>query len=184
VNAEVMEMLLTYMQFHAVDGRSDKERRQFNERFVRADVRRLCELTSAADALRMRGVVDLASRQLARMIEGKSPEQIREIFSLPDDLTEEEKLEPIRGAWEDARIRLLNRLYAKKRQVGGLHCSAVAVRGVPGAARPPSLAALRKDAQRGASHPPRRRAQVLASEHAPLNPEQKPLSMLTLSCRS
>lgn len=65
----------------------------------------------------MRPVVDLASRQLARMIEGKSPEQIRAIFNLPDDLTEEEKLEPIKNVGEDARIRLLNRLYAKKRQV-------------------------------------------------------------------
>jgi hypothetical protein len=94
-----------------------QEKRQFNEKFVRVEVKRLCELTSGADALKMRTVVDLASRQLARMIEGKSPEQIRAIFHLPDDLTEEEKLEPIRNVGEDARIRLLNRLYAKKRQV-------------------------------------------------------------------
>jgi hypothetical protein len=76
----------------------------------------------------MRPVVDLASRQLARMIEGKSPDEIRAAFNLPDDLTEEEKLEPIRNVGEDARIRLLNRLYAKKRQVGvrkGLDCGAV-----------------------------------------------------------
>lgn len=91
----------------------------FNERFVRVDVKRLCELTSGADALKLRCVVDLTSRQLARLIEGKSPEQIREVFNLPDDLTEEEKLEPIKNVGEDARIRLLNRLYAKKRQVGG-----------------------------------------------------------------
>jgi len=96
-----------------------QEKRQFNEKFVRVEVKRLCELTSGADALKMRSVVDLASRQLARMIEGKSPEQIRSIFNLPDDLTEEEKLEPIRNVGEDARIRLLNRLYAKKRQVRG-----------------------------------------------------------------
>ena len=95
-----------------------QEKRQFNERFVRIDTKRLCELTSGADALKMRPVVDLASRQLARMIEGKSPDEIRAAFNLPDDLTEEEKLEPIRNVGEDARIRLLNRLYAKKRQVG------------------------------------------------------------------
>ena len=96
-----------------------QEKRQFNDKYVRVEVKRLCELTSGADALKMRAVVDLASRQLARMIEGKSPEQIRGIFNLPDDLTEEEKLEPIRNVDEDARIRLLNRLYAKKRQVWG-----------------------------------------------------------------
>lgn len=96
-----------------------QEKRQFNEKFVRVGTKRLCELTSGADALKMRQVVDLASRQLARMIEGKSPDEIRAAFNLPDDLTEEEKLEPIRNVGEDARIRLLNRLYAKKRQVRG-----------------------------------------------------------------
>jgi hypothetical protein len=48
----------------------------------------LCELTSAADSLDMKPLVDLTSRALARMIEGKTPEEIRETFHLPDDLTE------------------------------------------------------------------------------------------------
>lgn len=45
----------------------------------------------------------------------------RETFHLPDDLTEEEKLEPVKNATADPRIRLLNRLYAKKRKVGQQH---------------------------------------------------------------
>ncbi|KAL3146684.1 hypothetical protein ABBQ32_000912 [Trebouxia sp. C0010 RCD-2024] len=64
----------------------------------------------------MKPLVDLTSRALARMIEGKSAEEIRETFHLPDDLTEEEKLEPVKNATADPRIRLLNRLYAKKRK--------------------------------------------------------------------
>ena len=35
----------------------------------------------------MKPLVDLTSRALARMIEGKTPEEIRETFHLPDDLT-------------------------------------------------------------------------------------------------
>ena len=66
----------------------------------------------------MKPLVDLTSRALARMIEGKSPEEIRETFNLPDDLSPEEKLEPILQGSRDPRIKLLNRLYAKKRQVG------------------------------------------------------------------
>ncbi|KAH7286304.1 hypothetical protein KP509_32G000100 [Ceratopteris richardii] len=50
------------------------------------------------------------------MIEGKTTEEIRETFHLPDDLTEEEKLEPLRNTTDDPRIRLLNRLYAKTRK--------------------------------------------------------------------
>ena len=55
---------------------------------MRMDTKRLCELTSAADSLQLKPLVDLTSRALARMIEGKTPEEIRETFHLPDDLTE------------------------------------------------------------------------------------------------
>lgn len=57
------------------------------------DTQRLCELTSAADSLQLKPLVDLTSRALARIIEGKTPEEIREIFHLPDDLTEVSHLE-------------------------------------------------------------------------------------------
>jgi hypothetical protein len=96
-------------------------------------------LTSAADSLQLKPLVDLTSRALARIIEGKTPEEIRDIFHLSDDLTEvkmplvvldihiqyllstltctqEEKLEPLKNTNDDPRIRLLNRLYAKKRK--------------------------------------------------------------------
>lgn len=52
------------------------------------DTKRLCELTSAADSLKLKPLLNLTSRALARIIEGRSPEEIREIFHLPDDLTE------------------------------------------------------------------------------------------------
>ena len=49
--------------------------------------------------------------------------QIRAQFQLPDDLTEEEKLEPVRNFGDDPKIRLLNRLYEKKRKVCLLKCA-------------------------------------------------------------
>lgn len=42
---------------------------------------------------------------VACRIEGKTPEEIRETLSLPDDLSEEEKLEPISYHTDDPRIR-------------------------------------------------------------------------------
>lgn len=62
---------------------SMQERKLFDEKFIRLDTRRLCELTSAADALDMKPLVDLTSRALARMIEGKSADEIRWAISLP-----------------------------------------------------------------------------------------------------
>ncbi|KAL2552949.1 SKP1-like protein 21 [Forsythia ovata] len=116
VNPPMLSLIFDYCRFHQVPGHSNKERKSFDEKFVRMDTKRLCELTSAADSLQLKPLVDLTSRALARVIEGKSPEEIREIFHLPDDLTEEEKLEPIKNTMDDPRIRLLNRLYARKRK--------------------------------------------------------------------
>ena len=59
-----------------------QERKLFDEKFIRLDTRRLCELTSAADALDMKPLVDLTSRALARMIEGKSADEIRSALVL------------------------------------------------------------------------------------------------------
>ncbi|CAH2057773.1 unnamed protein product [Thlaspi arvense] len=116
VNPALFSLILDYCRFHQVPGRSNKERKTYDEKFIRMDTKRLCELTSAADSLQLKPLVDLTSRALARIIEGKTPEEIREIFHLPDDLTEEEKLEPLKNTMDDPRIRLLNRLYAKKRK--------------------------------------------------------------------
>ncbi|EOA27434.1 hypothetical protein CARUB_v10023572mg [Capsella rubella] len=116
VNPAMFSLILDYCRFHQLPGRSNKELKTYDERFIRMDTKRLCELTSAADSLQLKPLVDLTSRALARIIEGKTPEEIREIFHLPDDLTEEEKLEPLKNTMDDPRIRLLNRLYAKKRK--------------------------------------------------------------------
>ncbi|KAL8028188.1 hypothetical protein ABFS82_14G140500 [Erythranthe guttata] len=116
VNPAMLSLILDYCRFHQVPGRSNKERKSFDEKFIRMGTKKLCELTSAADSLQLKPLVDLTSRALARVIEGKTPEEIREIFHLPDDLTEEEKLEPIKNTMDDPRIRLLNRLYARKRK--------------------------------------------------------------------
>ncbi|KAJ6810394.1 SKP1-like protein 21 isoform X2 [Iris pallida] len=116
VNLSTLSLVLDYCRFHQIPGRSNKERKSFDEKFVKTDTKGLCELASASDSLQIKPLVDLTSRALARMIEGKTPEEIRETFHLPDDLTEEEKLEPLKNTTDDPRIRLLNRLYAKKRK--------------------------------------------------------------------
>ncbi|GAB4826344.1 SKP1-like protein 21 [Ancistrocladus abbreviatus] len=116
VNPATLGLILDYCRFHQIPGHSNKEQKAFDEKFIRLDTKKLCELTSAADSLQLKPLVDLTSRTLARIIEGKTPEEIREIFNLPDDLTEEEKLEPLKNVTDDPRIRLLNRLYARKRR--------------------------------------------------------------------
>lgn len=43
-----------------------QEKKLFDDKFARMDTRKLCELTSAADALKLRSIVDLSSKALAR----------------------------------------------------------------------------------------------------------------------
>lgn len=117
VTPDALKLIMEYCRFHQAPGRSDKERKIYDEKFIRTlDTKKLCEMASAADSLKMSPLVELTCQALAKMIEGKTPEEVREIFHLPDDLTEEEKLEPMKNAMGDPRIRLLNRLYARKRK--------------------------------------------------------------------
>ncbi|GJR63671.1 SKP1-like protein 21 isoform X2 [Tanacetum coccineum] len=62
------------------------------------------KLQDAPTSLQLKPLVDLTSRALARMIEGKTPEEIHETFHIPDDFTEEEKLEPLKNITDDPRI--------------------------------------------------------------------------------
>ena len=75
--SDVFALITDFLRFHGAEGRSDKELKLYDERLIqqiRLDTRRLCELTSAADALGLKQLVDLTSRALAKLIEGKSPE--------------------------------------------------------------------------------------------------------------
>ncbi|XP_074350999.1 SKP1-like protein 21 isoform X1 [Apium graveolens] len=116
VNPAVLGLILEYCRFHQLPGHSNMELKTYDEKFIRLDTASLCELLAAADSLKMKPLVTLISRALARIIEGKTCKEIRETFHIPDDLTEEEKLEPLRNLGDDPRVRLLNRLYARKRK--------------------------------------------------------------------
>jgi flagellar biosynthesis GTPase FlhF len=116
VSADALRRIVEYCRFHLAPGHSIKERKNFNKAFMRIETARLCELASASHYLDLQSLIDLTCRALAKHIQGKNPEEIRETFNLPDDLTEEEKVAPIEFGTEDARVRMLNSLYARKRK--------------------------------------------------------------------
>lgn len=116
VNAPVLSLILDYCCFHLVPGRLNKEKKSFNEKFLSIDGKSLCELVGAADRLQLSNLVSLTSRAIAREINRRNAFEIQELLHLPDDLTEEEKLAPIRDTMGNQRLRLWNRLQAKKRE--------------------------------------------------------------------
>lgn len=60
VQTEPWRLIVDYCSYHLVPGRSDKERKAYDERFIRLDTRQLCGLASAADALDLKPLVDLS----------------------------------------------------------------------------------------------------------------------------
>jgi hypothetical protein len=60
----------------------------------------LYDLINAADYLRIDGLLDAACKKLADMMKGKTPEEIRNTFNIPDGYTEEEEKKVRRNyAW-------------------------------------------------------------------------------------
>ena len=116
VGSSMWSLILNYCRFRLATGRSNKEQKSYDDNFVKIDTKMLCELACAANSLRLQPVIDLTCCALARIIGKRSPEEIRDMFHVSDDLTEEEKLEPIINVTNDPSIRLLNRLYAKKKK--------------------------------------------------------------------
>lgn len=45
----------------------------------------------AADYLNIKSLLDLSCKSVAKMIAGKSPEEVREIFDITNDFTREEE---------------------------------------------------------------------------------------------
>jgi S-phase kinase-associated protein 1 len=114
----LLNSILNYCRFHQTPGRSNKERKSYNEKLIKImDTNGLCELASAANSLRLNPLVNLICCALAQLIKVSSPEEVRNLFHMPDDLTEEEKLESLRNVTCDTSIRLFKRLCAHKRKV-------------------------------------------------------------------
>lgn len=116
ISSHVLERILEYCRFHTATGRSAKESRAFDKRFAKVDRATMCELASAAYYMELEPLIDLTCKAIASSIDWSSPEAIRDAFGLPDDLTEEEKLEPIACDADDIRTKQYNNLLARKRK--------------------------------------------------------------------
>jgi hypothetical protein len=94
-----------------------QERKKFNGELVRkCDPSLLCGLLTLAHDWDLAPLVDITAKAVARLMEGKAPEDMRELFNLADDLTEEEKLAEIKGT-NDPKVRAMNALNRRKLEV-------------------------------------------------------------------
>lgn len=72
---------------------SDDDVKDFDAEFVKVDQSALFELILAANYLNIKPLLDLTCLTVANMIKGKTPEEIRKTFNIPNDFTPEEEEE-------------------------------------------------------------------------------------------
>nr|XP_012575685.1 SKP1-like protein 21 [Cicer arietinum] len=116
VTTKILNLILDYCRFYQVIERSEEERKIFEENLLSNDTKTLCELGTAAECLQLTPLVDLTCDALGQQVEGKTPQEISEIFHLHDSLDEEVKLVPPIYMTGYSRVKFVTKFYARKRQ--------------------------------------------------------------------
>ncbi len=104
VSGETLARVVEYCNYHyaisvskedetAVATETAKEIELWDEQFCKMELQSLFQLILAANYLEIPSLLDVTCKTVANMINGKTPDQIRETFNIPDDLTEEQKEE-------------------------------------------------------------------------------------------
>ena len=101
VNAAILRKVLQWCNYHKDDQEppeddENKERRtddipSWDLEFLRVDQGTLFELIMAANYLDIKGLLDVCCKQVANMIKGKTPEEIRKTFNIKSDFTPQEE---------------------------------------------------------------------------------------------
>ncbi|ORX85157.1 ubiquitin-protein ligase [Basidiobolus meristosporus CBS 931.73] len=97
VTGEVLKKVLEFCEHHRNDLGEEidevvcTEMDDWDREFALVDSKLLFAIVMAANYLDIKLLLEVGCKIIANIIRGKTPEQIREIFRLEDDLTEEEK---------------------------------------------------------------------------------------------
>ncbi|KAJ1861441.1 hypothetical protein LPJ73_001020 [Coemansia sp. RSA 2703] len=102
VTAKVLEKIIEYCDHHKddppflVDEYDETPKRSddiipWDEKFITVDQELLFEILLASNYMDIKPLLDLGCKTVANMIRNKSAEEIRKMFNITDDFTEEEK---------------------------------------------------------------------------------------------
>jgi len=97
VNAFILDKILTWAYHHKDDDdhgaegvelspQSPHDISAWDANFINVDQPTLFEIILAANYLEIKGLVDLCCKTVANMIRGKTPEEIRHTFNIPDEI--------------------------------------------------------------------------------------------------
>ncbi|KAG0515492.1 hypothetical protein BDA96_10G283500 [Sorghum bicolor] len=95
VDAKTLAKVLEYCNKHAPASSSssaaEEDLERFDREFMHVDLGTLYSLTTASSYLKIEGLLNLTCKTIADMIKGKTPEQIRKMFGMTNELTTEEE---------------------------------------------------------------------------------------------
>eukprot|EP00899_Mesostigma_viride_P019122 jgi/Mesvir1/27210/Mv07054-RA.1 len=100
VSSKILAKVIEYCKYH-VEARGEGEKgaipedevKKWDAEFATVEKSTLFELILAANYLNIKSLLDLTCHTVADMIKGKSPEEIRQNFSIKNDFTPEEEEE-------------------------------------------------------------------------------------------
>jgi S-phase kinase-associated protein 1 len=101
VDANILKKVIEWSSFHKDDPEPTDDD-EYSERirneipswdtdFLKVDQSTLFEIILAANYLDIKGLLEVGCKTVANMMKGKSPEEIRKIFNIKNDLTPEEE---------------------------------------------------------------------------------------------
>lgn len=100
VRATVLQNVIKWAEYHkddyyptdlSDDISGSKPVDEWDKEFLQVDQEMLYEIILAANYLNIRPLLDGGCKVVAEMIRGKSPEEIRNVFNIPNDFTPEEE---------------------------------------------------------------------------------------------
>lgn len=100
VTSKIMQKVVEYCAHHhahptpvPVDDRAriDEPIDAWDQEFCKVDLNSLFELILAANYLDIHQLLDVTCKTVANIIKGKSPEEIRKVFNIKNDFTQEEE---------------------------------------------------------------------------------------------
>ncbi|KAI3896574.1 hypothetical protein MKX03_023149 [Papaver bracteatum] len=96
VTGKILAKVIEYCRKHAESGddadqKAKDELKAFDDEFVKVEQAVLFDYILAANYLDVKGLLDITCQEVADMIKGKTPEEIRTMFNIENDFTPEEE---------------------------------------------------------------------------------------------
>ncbi|KAK1321094.1 SKP1-like protein 4 [Acorus calamus] len=92
VTGEVLAKVVKFCNKHAdMSGSGGKDLKEWDKAFISVELDLLYDLILAADNLNIESLLDLTAQRVADEIKGKMPHQIRMLFNIEKDFTDEEE---------------------------------------------------------------------------------------------